>query len=121
MPVTDFNTEQFYKNVHGRNCESVVGYVPLPVGIVGPLRVDGKDYHVPMATTEGALIASTNRGCRAITEAGGVVSIVTGDGMTRAPVIRMTSLQSVAKLHAWLHNPMSYARLKVLAAVPVSS
>jgi hypothetical protein len=112
LPVTGFHAEAFYRGIHGRNCENVVGFVPIPVGIVGPLRIDGKDFHVPMATTEGALVASTNRGCRAITEAGGATTIVTGDGMTRAPVLRMPTLQAVSRLHKWLTDPVSYGKLK---------
>jgi len=62
IPFENYN----YKKVVGHNCENVIGYIPIPLGIAGPLLIDGKYYHIPMATTEGTLVASTNRGCNAL-------------------------------------------------------
>ncbi|KAA0160878.1 hypothetical protein FNF28_05300 [Cafeteria roenbergensis] len=108
LPHSDFNSAAFYDAVDGSNCENVIGYLPLPVGVVGPMRVDGKDYMVPLATTEGALVASTNRGARAISMAGGARTVLTGDGMTRAPLLRMPSLEAAAELKAWVENPENF-------------
>lgn len=55
-----------YLQVNGACCENVLGYMPVPVGKAGPLLLDGQKYYIPMATTEGCLVASTNRGCRAL-------------------------------------------------------
>lgn len=54
----------------------VIGYIPIPVGKVGPLLMDGRSHYLPLATTEGCLVASTNRGCRALFLSGGVTSVV---------------------------------------------
>ena len=112
LPLSNFNSESFFRSVHGRNCESVVGFMPVPVGMVGPLLLDDDLYMVPLATTEGALVASTNRGCRAIRDSGGAKSIVTSDGMTRAPVLRLPSLADVSKLTAWIQDPVNLAKIE---------
>jgi len=98
-----------YSNVYGSCCENVIGYVPIPVGVAGPLILDGEEYRVPMATTEGCLIASTNRGCSAIRTSGGCTSYVTGDGMTRAPVLRLPSAKQACDIKNWIedHENMS--------------
>ena len=69
--------------------------------MVGPLVLDGQQFHVPLATTEGALVASTNRGCAAIRKAGGATTVLMSDGMTRAPLVRMESLGAWRGGDAW--------------------
>ncbi len=101
-----------YSKVHGANCEVVVGYVPLPVGIVGPLTLNGESFYIPMATTEGCLVASTNRGCKAITASGGATSTLLKDGITRAPCLRLESAEAAAKLALWVRDPQNFALLK---------
>jgi hydroxymethylglutaryl-CoA reductase (NADPH) len=91
-----------YDQVRGTNCESVVGAVALPVGIVGPLVVDGKAHYVPMATTEGALVASTQRGASVIGKAGGTTTYVQEVGMTRAPALDMGSLRDSRALDEYV-------------------
>uniref|UniRef100_A0A672N0K4 3-hydroxy-3-methylglutaryl coenzyme A reductase n=1 Tax=Sinocyclocheilus grahami TaxID=75366 RepID=A0A672N0K4_SINGR len=101
-----------YSQVIGTNCENVIGYVPVPVGVAGPLLLDGKEFHVPMATTEGCLVASTNRGCRAVTLSGGVSSRVLADGMTRGPVVQMPSACRAAEVKGWLESPEGFSAVK---------
>lgn len=101
-----------YSAVMGACCENVIGYMPIPVGVAGPLLLDGTKYHVPMATTEGCLVASTNRGCRALTAAGGVQSRIVSDGMTRAPVVSFPSAVRAAEVMNWLAKKENFAIIK---------
>ena len=77
--------------LYARNIENFIGTVRLPVGIAGPLRVNGTyaqgDYYVPLATTEAALVASYSRGAQIISEAGGCAAIVLHEG--RQPRARL--------------------------------
>lgn len=101
-----------YTKVMGACCENVIGYVPIPVGIAGPLKLDGKEYYIPMATTEGCLVASTNRGCRALGLGGGVHSTIVGDAMTRAPVVQFPTAMRAAAVMNWLKAPGNFAIMK---------
>lgn len=91
-----------------RNCENFIGVAQIPMGVVGPLRVRGRvadgDFYIPLATTEAALVASTNRGCAAITQAGGAVVRVEDVGMTRAPVFRTSGIQQTQQFLQWIQE-----------------
>jgi hydroxymethylglutaryl-CoA reductase (NADPH) len=65
-----------YDNVLNKCCENIIGYVPIPIGVAGPLLLNGKHYNIPMATTEGCLVASTQRGCKAISLSGGATAVI---------------------------------------------
>ena len=89
-----------------KNIENPIGTVQIPVGVVGPLVVNCEDIntYVPMATTEGALLASVNRGCSAIRKAGGCNVSILANQMTRAPVIKTKSTKDAEKLKRWINE-----------------
>jgi len=100
-----------YKPVMGACCENVIGYMPLPVGAVGPLNLDNRLVTVPMATTEGCLVASTNRGCRALKQCG-VRTAVTYNGMTRGPVVRFPTMLRATEVMRWLDQRDNFDSVK---------
>lgn len=80
-----------------RHCENMIGVSQVPMGVAGPLRIKNeelrsKDYYLPLATTEGALVASVSRGCKAVTESGGVFVYSERKGITRAPVFAVKNI-----------------------------
>ncbi|KAL3830554.1 hypothetical protein ACJIZ3_019356 [Penstemon smallii] len=110
LPLEGFD----YDSILGQCCEMPVGYVQIPVGIAGPLLLNGIEYSVPMATTEGCLVASTNRGCKAIYVSGGATCVLLKDGMTRAPVVRFSSAKRAAELKFFLEDPLNFDTLSVI-------
>ncbi len=95
-------------NAYSKNIENCIGTLKLPVGIAGPLRVNGLfaqgDYYLPLATTEAALVASFSRGARLITEAGGCTSLILNDGITRSPGFIFANLIEVSQFILWVHD-----------------
>ncbi|XP_062022241.1 3-hydroxy-3-methylglutaryl-coenzyme A reductase 1-like [Rosa rugosa] len=110
LPLEGFD----YESILGQCCEMPVGYITIPVGIAGPLMLDGREFSVPMATTEGCLVASTNRGCKAINLSGGASSVLLKDGMTRAPVVRFNSAKRAAELKFFMEDPANYETISMV-------
>lgn len=108
LPYLNYN----YENVHGACCENVIGYMPLPLGVAGPLVIDGRNYFLPMATTEGVLVASTSRGCKAINAGGGAITVLTGDGMTRGPCVGFETLTRAGAAKIWLDSDQGQREMK---------
>ena len=94
------------ETVSSNNCENLIGAAQVPIGAAGPVPVRGDyaddDVYVPLATTEGALVASVNRGCAALRAAGGATVHVEDVGMTRAPVFRTSGIQETQSFIEWL-------------------
>src|SRR5438874_1303724 len=87
------------------NIENFIGTVKLPVGLAGPLRVNGLfahgDFYLPLATTEAALVASYSRGAQLITEAGGCTAALLNEGVSRAPGFAFQNLQECGLFVVW--------------------
>lgn len=108
-PATLETAEQFSGNI-----ENFIGTVKVPVGVIGPLRVNGihaaGDYHVPLATTEAALVASYGRGAYAATKAGGVSTAVLYEGVIRTPAFTFDNILSSGLFVEWVSNHMDDLR-----------
>ena len=90
------------------NIESYIGTISIPVGIAGPLRVRGaagsRDYRVPLATTEAALVASYNRGARLLTSAGGCNARVVAEAVSRTPMFAFNNLVEAEEFSSYIDS-----------------
>ena len=88
------------------NIENFIGTVKVPVGVIGPLRLNGLnangDFYVPLATSEATLIASYGRGASAATRAGGISSAVLYEGVIRTPAFVLSNLLKAGQFVEWV-------------------
>lgn len=89
------------------NIENFIGMTQVPTGVIGPLRVLGTeangDYFVPLATSEGALVASYHRGAKATRMSGGITSVCLVEGVQRSPVFRFRDVTTAVSFLGWAY------------------
>jgi hydroxymethylglutaryl-CoA reductase (NADPH) len=105
------------------NIENFIGVAQVPIGLAGPLLVNGEyaqgEFFVPLATTEGTLVASYNRGMKLLRESGGVTTTVVDDAMQRAPVFVFKSAREARDFGIWVKE--NFAEIKVKAEATTST
>lgn len=98
------------------NVEAFTGVAQVPIGFAGPILVDGEhakgEFLVPLATTEGTLVASYNRGIKAVNLSGGVKCTVSVDCMQRAPVFIFESAREARDFTDWINIPENKAKIR---------
>ena len=103
---TGFGAEQARRNI-----ENLIGAAQVPMGVAGPVPVSGTaaegSFYLPLATTEGALVASVNRGCAVVREAGGATARVLESRMTRAPAFRVSGLDEADEVTRWVRRNLN--------------
>ena len=91
-----------------KNIENMIGTTQIPLGYAGPVRISGEyadgEFLVPLATTEGALVASISRGMSVINSGGGARTMVCADAMTRAPVLRVEGIEHSKRVIDWIDS-----------------
>ena len=96
------------------NIENFIGAAQVPIGIAGPLLVHGEhasgEFYVPLATTEGALVASYNRGMRVIHESGGATVTISQDHMQRSPAFLFASAREARDFGLWINENIEEVR-----------
>ncbi|MFA7342499.1 MAG: 3-hydroxy-3-methylglutaryl-CoA reductase, partial [Candidatus Methanomethylophilaceae archaeon] len=100
-----------------KNIENMIGVIQVPLGFCGPLPIDGEaaqgEFYIPLATTEGALLASVNRGCTIIRKSAPVKTAVFHDAMTRAPVMRVKDIAHSQSVIDWIGRNMDSLQAEV--------
>lgn len=103
--------------IYGANIENYIGTVKIPVGLIGPLRINGLnasgDYFVPMATSEAALVASYGRGAELASAAGGITAAVVSEGVLRTPAFVFDNMLASGMFVNWIAD--NAAALKAAA------
>lgn len=93
------------------NIENFIGVAQVPIGLAGPLLVNGEhaqgEFYVPLATTEGTLVASYNRGMKLLRESGGVTVTVVDDAMQRAPAFVFKDARGARDFGVWVGKNMA--------------
>ncbi len=144
-----FNRQEIQASSLVGTIENFVGMVGVPVGLAGPLRIHGThangEFIVPLATTEGALVASFSRGMQIITEAGGCHILspdnawsfedeasnpyrFRGNALTKISAVWLHQSSDSSKFDIWLrkhaenilivaNSTSSYARLKEITPI----
>jgi hydroxymethylglutaryl-CoA reductase (NADPH) len=99
------------------NVENFIGVAEVPIGVAGPLTVNGEhargDFLIPLATTEGTLVASYNRGMRLLNECGGVTTTIVEEYMQRSPAFRFHTAREARDFGRWMTD--NYAEIKAAA------
>jgi hydroxymethylglutaryl-CoA reductase (NADPH) len=103
--VTNYS---FDPGILSGNVEQFIGVAQVPIGLAGPLLVNGEhaqgEFYVPLATAEGTLVASYNRGMRLLYECGGVTTTIMDDRMQRAPAFLFPSAREARAFGKWLED-----------------
>jgi hydroxymethylglutaryl-CoA reductase (NADPH) len=112
-----FTVSEALSHANHHNCENMIGVVSVPVGLAGPVKItvgddEASEYVLPLATSEGALVASVNRGLKAINLASGAQVFVKNVGMTRAPVFAFKNGQQAFAFAKYLAEPEVLGKIK---------
>lgn len=106
------------------NIEHFTAVAQVPIGLAGPLRINGEhaqgEFLIPMATTEGTLVASYNRGMKVLNLCGGVTSTIVGDAMQRAPVFVFENARQAREFNVWVTEHMDQIREEAEATSSVA-
>lgn len=114
----------FDPGVTAGNIENFIGVAQVPIGLAGPFRINGEhvseDVYVPLATTEGTLVASYNRGMRILTESGGVKTTIHERFMQRAPVFHFDDARGARSFAQWVDRNLDGIRAAAEATSSVA-
>ncbi|TSA55605.1 MAG: hydroxymethylglutaryl-CoA reductase [Dehalococcoidia bacterium] len=114
VKLKHINKYSFDPAVLPGNIENFIGVAQVPIGLAGPLLVNGEyasgEFYVPMATSEGTLVASYNRGMKIIKQCGGAITTVQEEAMQRAPVFIFENARDARDFGIWLKE--NYAQIK---------
>ena len=104
--LTELTDYTFDPSIASKNIENMIGVTQIPLGFAGPVQINGDlaqgSFIIPLATTEGALVASVSRGMSVITASGGSRVRVFEDAMTRAPILRVDGIDHSVKVIEWI-------------------